>query len=164
MLGATVMRFAPVPKVVMTLGDTRRGFAIAGSVAVLMSLLAACRLGFGSGQEVVLPMYHRDAGGLTDFAQAAGILTLEGRCLVLRNPEGRGQIGLAWPSPGTERNPSSETVVVYGKSAAVGDQVLFGGGEFSDTSSDAWVVPPTTDCVQQQYFGVQAIATDDGGA
>jgi hypothetical protein len=93
-----------------------------------------------------LPVFA-DRGGDSLTALGTGDLEIQDGCLVL---VGSDTVYLVlWP-PGTTWDDVTDTVIVHGQRARVGDPVTLGGGEseagpVGDLSN--WITPPSEDCL-----------------
>jgi hypothetical protein len=99
-----------------------------------------------------LTTYSRPEGSLGHLAQTIGRLEVDGSCLYLALENG-GRTLLVWPEPGTEWTPSTQTVILDGISARVGDRVSLGGGFFPPPDDiSEWANPPDPDCWQESRW------------
>lgn len=109
-------------------------------VSALLAILAS------GCQSPNLPVYaERGEESLT--ALGTGELAIRDGCLVLVGSE---TVYLViWP-PGTTWDDVTDTVIVHGQRARVGDSVTLGGGEgeagpIGDLSN--WITPPSENCL-----------------
>jgi hypothetical protein len=120
---------------------TRRTYA--GLALAYLLALTACEV-------VGVPLYT--AGEYRLDAAIGGRLAMVGNCLVLINRRAE-RIDLAWPSPGTVWDPSSQTITVDGVTATVGDEVILSGGTgFGAGGEDVWMGGPAHSCVSADQW------------
>lgn len=119
--------------------------------------LAAC-VGPRAAPPANIPMYHRTSS-LGPQASAIGTLALDGECLILRG--GGSSYLLAFPSPGTEWDSTTQSVSVDGTTARVGDTVTLGGGEAGSPPDEDWAVPPPADCQRPTRWLVTLIVSSE---
>lgn len=111
---------------------------------LLLVALAAC------GASAALPSYEGPPTGEPRFSLLMGIegeLRLEGNCLVLAAVPG--SILLIWPSPGTQWDPTAQTVKLDDIAAQVGDRVILSDyldGQRPEDDWDGWVNKPSKEC------------------
>lgn len=112
--------------------------------------------------DLTLPQYERSPTGFVHTAGIAGELVRDGRCLLLRTPDGVNHL-LAWPHPGTTWNPSERSVTVDAVEFHLGEAITVGGGEFKSPLDGAeWVVPPWRECWRERRWLVEFIPGSDG--
>ncbi len=98
------------------------------------------------------------------MAALEGVLHAEGRCLyIVGDDEGQGRTLPAFHIAGMSWDEPTRTLRVRGKSFALGERVVLGGGETPDPAALDWVQRPDPTCDSSDLFMTGTIEPAEAG-
>jgi hypothetical protein len=107
---------------------------------------------------------HRDWGGASPLAPAAGRLVLSGDCVSLVDSRTGGSWLVVWP-PGTSRNGADIVGSGGNPLAQIGDEVTLVGGEYqADVVGSQLTAPIPSECQTDLYWLVGDLTVDGSPA